>query len=318
KSTELILVNDTLWQEFAKESERRYDDLETWEGLLEVAKEYYEFTGGNAFFGMDSLENFIIIASKSLGLEIFDSENQQALLDEKILKQIFEYYVEGYALGYFKHSAQFRSDDIRSGAIVAYTGSSASVSYFPSWIEKNGEKMDIIMRALPYASFEGTIPYVLSQGAGIAMGKTGAEQEAAAAEFIKYFLEQDVEFAIKTSYIPAMQSFFDSTIEEQDELLTEYGVITSNGKEVYHLVMEQIQQDLTYQPDAFVGSYDIRIELSKAFQLAADASLIKSNELKDTGMELDDILVALDLEEQFANVMQTIRLSLESKNINYR
>ncbi|MFI3200134.1 MAG: extracellular solute-binding protein [Eubacteriales bacterium] len=318
KSTELILMNDTSWNAFANETGKTYEDLSTWEGLFDVAEAYYEYSDGNAFFGIDSLQNFIVIASQTLGCEIFDSHNQEAVLDEVVLQQIFDFYVSCYALGYFTQEGQFRSDDIRTANIVAFTGSSASVAYFPAWIEKNGVKSNISLKALPYPSFEGTTPYVLSQGAGIAMGKTGEDREKASAEFIKYFLDYNVEFAINTAYIPTIQSFFDLSLDEYEKCLTEHNITSSSEQEVYHLVMEQINQELTYQPDAFIGSYDVRIQLKVAFQQAAEQLRVQVDLLREEGMQSSEIVKHLNLDEQFQQTMTVLRQSFDEQYIPYR
>ncbi|MFI3176689.1 MAG: extracellular solute-binding protein, partial [Eubacteriales bacterium] len=208
KSTELLMLNDTAWQEFASVSGRTYDDLLTWEGIEEVSQEYYEYTEGKSFFGIDSLENFVVVASKGFGVEIFQGESQETVLDDEALYKIFAYYVENYALSYVMQEAQFRSDDIRIGNIIAYVGSSASAMYFPTWIETEEGTQEISLKVLPYPAFEGTTPYALSQGAGLVISESNEEQEAAAVEFVKFLMERNISFALQTSYIPVASSYY--------------------------------------------------------------------------------------------------------------
>ncbi len=42
KSSENLYVNKTYWEQFAKDNNLQQDELATWEGLLRVAKLYYE------------------------------------------------------------------------------------------------------------------------------------------------------------------------------------------------------------------------------------------------------------------------------------
>ena len=76
KSTEVMILNDTDWKKFAAATGVTTDDLATWEGLTEVAGKYYDYTDaltpdvpndGKAFFGRDSIANYMSIGGKQLG-----------------------------------------------------------------------------------------------------------------------------------------------------------------------------------------------------------------------------------------------------------
>ena len=76
KSTEVMMLNQTDWQKFADAIGVSYDDMTTWEGLAEVAEQYYNYTDsltpdvendGKAFFGRDSIANYMNIGAKQLG-----------------------------------------------------------------------------------------------------------------------------------------------------------------------------------------------------------------------------------------------------------
>ena len=57
KSTEVLMLNKTDWDAFAQETGATTDDLATWEGLAKTAEKYYNWSGGEAFFGRDAFAN---------------------------------------------------------------------------------------------------------------------------------------------------------------------------------------------------------------------------------------------------------------------
>ncbi|MFI3177871.1 MAG: hypothetical protein R3Y67_10360, partial [Eubacteriales bacterium] len=131
----------------------------------------------------------------------------------------------------------------------------------------------------------------------------------------KFHMERNISFALQTSYIPVASSYYELTIEEQENLLAQYGGMSENDKEIYRLVIAQMEDGLIYQPDAFIGSYDVRIELSETFQQIADASLasITPGARRYTSEEV--LIESLSIAQQYEYVITAIRQSLENKNI---
>ena len=81
KSTEVMILNKTDWEKFAKAENVNYDDLKTWESLTKVAEKYYDYTDaltpdvkndGKAFFGRDSIANYIVVGAKQLDSPVVD------------------------------------------------------------------------------------------------------------------------------------------------------------------------------------------------------------------------------------------------------
>ena len=70
------MINTTDWQPFANATGVTLDQLSTTEGIVDVARQYYEWTDvpddGKAFYGRDSMSNYFIIGMKQRGIDIFD------------------------------------------------------------------------------------------------------------------------------------------------------------------------------------------------------------------------------------------------------
>lgn len=142
KSTELLFLNETDWEAFAGETGASYEDLETVEGLLDTAKKYYDWSDGKAFFGRDAMANYMLIGAKELGSELFQVKDGRMTLDfkEEIARKLWDSYYVPYIKGYFNASGRFRSDDIRTGNLIGYVGSTASATYFPTQVVESDTK----------------------------------------------------------------------------------------------------------------------------------------------------------------------------------
>ena len=124
KSTELMFFNDTDWQRFAKETFVRYGALSTMEGVTAVAEQYYNWSGGKALFGRDAMANYMIVGAKQLGCEIFEVHNGKMTLhfDHDVVRKLWDNYYVPFVKGYFAANGRFRSDDVKTGALLGCVG----------------------------------------------------------------------------------------------------------------------------------------------------------------------------------------------------
>lgn len=323
KSTEVIYINDTLWQEFATANGYTDEDLRTWEGLLEVSKAYYTYTDeqtpnvandGKAFFGMDSLSNFISISNMQLGVDLYDAENGKSNIDEEVFRAFFDYYVEAYSMGHLDNIASYRTDDIRSGDLVSFVGSSAGFVYMPDWIEVDGEAMDIEWKSLPYPYYEEGSPYVVSQGAGIAVSKISDQQQQACALFLNFFWEDNIGFAIDSAYVPVTTEFLYSTEAEKKVIFEEYE-LKDNEIGVYELVLDQISNNELYQSMPFDGSYTLRTEITASFEQIAQNIRELVREKIASGVSRETVFEEIDLDLYFEMTMTNLYEVLSGKGV---
>lgn len=324
KSTEVLYLNDTYFNEFSEIAGYSYEDLLTWEGLLEVSKSYYDYTDGltpnlendgKAFFGMDSINNFITVSSMQKGQDIFDYENGKANLDETALREIFDYYMEAWAFCYMDGAAKYRTDDIRSGDLLAFIGSSAGFVYMPDWIEVDGDKEDIIWSVSQYPFYKEADHRVVSQGAGIAVSKISDQQQQACALFLNYFWEDNISFAIESAYVPVTKEFLEMDDDTKSTMYDKHE-LDESSVEVYELVAEQIEEGMLYQSMPFEGSYTVRTEIGYSFENTANDLREKANQYLMNGMSREEALKALDLEAEFLKMMDALNVTLESKGVN--
>lgn len=167
KSTEVTMLDETDWEPFAQATGATIDDLATQEGIAATAKRYYEYTDaltpdvpddGKAFYGRDSLSNYFIIGMRQMGVDLLApdaSGKAQVNADKEKVRRLWDNYYIPYVSGYFDAVGKFRSDDVKTGDIICYTGSTASAAYFPDRVVDDNGTHEIGYRIIMPPTFEG-------------------------------------------------------------------------------------------------------------------------------------------------------------------
>ena len=213
KSTELLFLNDTDWQAFADAAGVRYEDLATMEGLTAAAEKYYNWTDaqtaapddGKALFGRDAMANYMLVGAQQLGDTIFAVKDGRMTVnfERDVARRLWDNYYVPFVRGWFAATGRFRSDDIKTGNVLAYVGSSSSATFFP----------------------------------------TREEEVKASVEFLKWFVraENNIAFSVGSGYLPVtrkandMQEILASglTLDDNMQQTLAVAVDTVNGNRLY-------------------------------------------------------------------------------------
>ncbi len=221
KSTEVMMLNATDWEKFASAESVTVDDLKTWEGLAEVSEKYYNYTDaltpdiendGKAFFGRDSVANYMNIGAKQLGAEFASRDKNNNMVykvDKETVRRLWDNHYVPYVKGYYTAQGRYRSDDAKTGSVIALICSTTGATYYPSEVTLNDDyTYPIENMILPVPNFEGTDPYIVQQGAGMSVIKSDNKSEYASALFMKWFTEEErnIEFSVHSGYMPVKES----------------------------------------------------------------------------------------------------------------
>lgn len=274
KASEVLIINQTAWDEFVKATNTDVTKLRTWEGLTEVAQVYYE-TYGKAFFGRDALMNYLITGSNQLGSPLFQvdakTKNAAFAADKQVIKKLWNHYYIPYVKGYFTKIGKFASDDIKTNDIIASVSSSAGATFFPKEIIVNGnETQAISYMVLPIPNFEGCKPFAVSQGAGMAIAKTDETQEYASILFLKWLSApaQNIAFTAESSYLPVTKEA--TKVDVWKQAVEDEGIImTDIVKDTIQVSMKQVNESTLSTQDNFNHSYAVRNYLQDAFMMIA-------------------------------------------------
>ncbi len=230
KTTELLMLNKTDWDLFVKENPSvSLDDLKTWESLVKVSQIYYEWTDsltdelndGKAFFGRDAFANYMYVGASQLGQDFYKTNNGKTELNinKEVLRKLWDNYYIPFVQGYYDAQMRFRSDDCKTGDILAFVGAGSGALYFPDSITVDDETsypIESIVLAVP--NFEGTEAMAVQQGAGMAVTKSDSTRELASVLFLKWFTakERNIAFSSASGYLPVTKVANDPKYIEQE------------------------------------------------------------------------------------------------------
>lgn len=302
KSTEITMINETAWEPFAEQTGVTKDMLLTDEGIVEVAKKYYEWSGGKAFYGRDSMANYFVIGMKQLGTEIFEVTGDGVKLnaDKEKIRRLWDNWYVPTVKGWFASYGRFRSDDVKTGDIIAYTGSSSSSMYFPDCMEtaEGSESIDYDILNAPI--FDGGENVKVQQGAGMAVTKSDTAHEYAACVFLKWFTETEnnYKFVCESSYMPVTKE--SHSVEALDKALNDNNLeINQKAYDCLKMVISHDEGCEYYTASAFANGMAARKVLDYNLSDKAKADLEEINAKVAAGRTREEAVAPYITDEAF-------------------
>lgn len=289
RSTENLFLNKTDWDKFSGETGADLGSLSTWEGTVETAEAYYEWSGGKALLGIDSLANYIIIASVQTDRNIYKFENNEAefSFDEELARILWENLYVPYVKGYYANLGKFRSDDEKVGDILMYVGSSAGSAYFPQEVTLSQDKVyNIESAVLPYPCFREGKPWAMVQGAGFAMGKSDTAHEYASAVFLKWLTqeEQNLDFAVDSGYLPVENGALEQVYTRAMESYSQAPEVNPAVGLSAQATQKMLAEYHFYSNPPFSGSYEMRQFYNDYMMTTVNSAHMKVQEETKKGM----------------------------------
>ncbi|WP_243109988.1 extracellular solute-binding protein [Clostridium sp. E02] len=307
KSTEILSVNITDWNKFAAATGETEAPFQTWEGITKMAKSYYQWSDslteepndGKAFFGRDAFANYIIIGSKQLGHEIFQVKDGKTVLDfdKNAMSKLWECYYIPYINGYFGAYGMYRSDDVKTGRLVAFVGATSGASYFPQSVTLgDGTSYEIENKLYPLPNFSGTVPCAVSQGAGLMVFRSDPKKEYAAVCFLKWFtgVEQNLEFSTATGYLPVKKAAADQAVQSLKKT-SECSTVGNN----LLIGLDLANRYTLYTSPPFYHGEQARKILNTSMAEKAEEDYKKVRLLLSQGMKRERAVSAFESEENF-------------------
>lgn len=193
KSTEVLFVNQTLFDRFAADTGVSTGSLSTFEGLLNIAKVYYEWTDamtpdtegdGKSFYMPDSFFNLMQVGMEQLGDTFVKNESLNT--GSKTYQYIYNLFHEAADEGYLAVYNGYSSDLQKTGNIVTSTGSTAGILYYGysvTYPDNTSEAVEYSI--LPYPVFQSGKKVAIQRGNGMVVTASSEQKEYAAALFLK-------------------------------------------------------------------------------------------------------------------------------------
>lgn len=308
KATEVLTLNETDWKKFADATGAQKADFNTMEGLIKTAQQYYEWTDkqtaeegdGKAFYGRDAMANYFFIGAKQLGMDILEAHKDgvEIHFDKEIIRKLWDAYYVPYIKGYFSAEGRFRSDDMKMGNVVAYTGSSSGGVFCPDRVIVNDrESYPIEVGVYQTPKFEDGGDYAVQQGAGMVVTKSSKKEIFASVQFLKWFTQQErnIEFASLSSYLPVKKKG-----NQLKVLKKAVGNLENQGiKDTLTAAVKTVNQNELYTPKATKHGSQIRTLLENALEKKSEQDRKAIVAAVKAGTDYKDAVKKYDSEQGF-------------------
>ncbi len=301
KSQNILMINDTDFQELKQKIDIDYDDLSDYSSLIAAAKKYYDYTDsltdtphdGKALFGVDSVTNYFLIGVKSMGNDLLIQENGKTVvnLPKESARVIWDNYYVPMIKGYFGKEAKFATADIKVGKLLISSGSTAGTLYFPKQTFTDDVGSDIEMKLVNAVHFAGKEKIFFIQGGGIfALKNSDEARNIACVEFIKWITagENNATFAINSGYLPVTKAAFNR--EYIDQFIKENHPDTYVEKTL-RAAYEQYETMTAYAQEPLFGYDDVRHVIREEFDKLAKAD---ANRVRESAVNGEDYQALVD------------------------
>lgn len=227
KSTEVLFVNQTLFDRFSTATGVKLASLFTFEGIAAAAIKYYQWTDsltpyrandGKAFYTADSWFNIAQVGIAQMGGELVNPDHLS--VDSDYFRRVWDFTLLPALAGGFAVTNGYSSDLSKTGEIVCSTGSTAGILFYGDNITYPDNTTEATTyTVLPYPIFKGGKKFALQRGAGMCVARSSPKKEYAAALFLKWFTqpEQNMRFVSSTGYLPVTKKAFENNMEQEIE-----------------------------------------------------------------------------------------------------
>lgn len=286
KSTEILFLNKTLFDRFAKDTGATYDDLRTFQGIKNTAALYYDWSDaqtplipndGKSFYHTDSLFNLAQVGCKQMGSEFITGES----IDYSSIsfKRIWDFYYPSAVKGHFSIYDGYASDLMKTGEIICSTGSTAGILFYnPMVTYPDNTTEDIELMLLPYPTFQDGEKIAIQRGSGMIAIKSSEAKAHAQALFLKWFTrpENNLRFVASTGYLPVTREAYGKVMSREIE--------NEENKNMRSLLRVAITMQGNYDfyiPPLFDGMDKLQKDYEVRMREAAELSRLEYKTLLD-------------------------------------
>ena len=277
KSTEVLFVNQTLFDRFSQAVGVTLDSLSTFEGIAAASMEYYQWTDGltpdtagdgKHFYTADSLFNLAQVGMEQMGASLLEGES--LALDHPAYRRVWQAVFEPAVRGGYAIYDGYSSDLSKTGEIVCSTGSTAGILFYGDRItypDNTTEQVEYTV--LPFPTFEGGKKIAIQRGNGLVVARSTPEKEQAAVLFLKWFTqpEQNMRFVASTGYLPVTKAAFENSMDQE--------IATNENVNIQKLLRTAVQVYSEYEfyiPPVFDSFNALRSSYEADFLTAAGAA----------------------------------------------
>lgn len=258
KSTEAFYLNETLFDRFCEDTDMDTASLKSIDGMLEVARAYYDWSGGQNFMQVNDFYHYVYVGMKACDSElIVDGQLQLNDTFASVWNPLAKTAIYG---GICLHDG-YAASRWKTVEIISNIGSTADVLYQPTevvYADNTTEPISAI--ALPYPVFNETFSGVVYRGGGLfALKNEDARKNYGAYLFAKWLTEDEnnLNFVTEAGYLPVKDTALEALFRDMDI------IENKNYQSLYKAVNTMVEDYEMYALPLYPGASDIQLNFEK-------------------------------------------------------
>ena len=259
KSAEAFYINKTLFDRFSTATGVTVDSLNTFDGVFEAARTYYDWSNGQNFMQINDYYNYAYVGMKANGSELI--RNGRLRLDDDAFRTIWVPLAETAIYGGICLEDGYAAARWKTVEIIANTGSTADVLYQPNEVIYSDNTTEAIESiALPYPTFTDNTAGVIYRGGGLFAVKNSDERKNQAAYiFAKWLTEKEhnLDFVTNAGYLPVTTEAFSSLFKDLDTIEKE------SYRSVYRAVDTMLEDYSFFALPLYDGASGVQLNFEK-------------------------------------------------------
>lgn len=268
KSTEAFYLNKTLFDRFSRDTGASLDTLNTFEGVFEAARNYYDWSNGQNFMQLNDYYNYAYV-----GMKAYDSEfirNGRLRLDDEAFRKIWIPLAKTAIYGGICLEDGYAAARWKTMEVIANTGSTADVLYQPTEIihpDNTTEPIEAL--SLPYPSFGEDFSGVIYRGGGLFALKNEDERKNQAAYIFAKWLtqkEHNLDFVTRAGYLPVTEDALDTLFSDLNTVEVE------NYRGVYQTVDKMFDSYSFYALPLYRGASKTQLDFEANVKIVLKAA----------------------------------------------
>lgn len=296
KSSELLFVNRTLFDDFSADTGVTVDCFDTMDSLLAACDAYYDWSDGKTMFQINDFYHYFL--ANMTGMDAKFVMNGKLNADSDAFAAAFAPMAQAAIYGGLCVGDGYASDRWKTGEVICNIGSTAGILYLRDYVTyEDNTTRDVETNVLPYPCLEGVDPTVVQRGGGLfAMRSDNERKNKAAAVFAQWIAEQqhNLDFVTPSGYLPVTNDGFTALFGDLNSVENE------KYRMLYSAVSEQYEGGYSF---CSLPLYEGASDTQKGFEKLMKSTLAAAHEAYVSGEGTMEELTAQALE----SVRQALR-----------
>lgn len=223
KSSELLFVNQTLFDKFSAATGITMDCFADMESLLAACDAYYDWSGGGTMFQINDFYHYFLANMAAMGEEFIQDGKIRA--DSPAFAAALAPVAKAGIYGGLCVGDGYASDRWKTGEVISNIGSTAGILYLRDYVTyPDNSTEDIETIVLPYPCLADGAPTVVQRGGGLFAVKNADEKKnEAIALFAKWITDEEhnLDFVTKAGYLPVKDDAFEAIFADLEKVENE-------------------------------------------------------------------------------------------------